>query len=289
MSLALVVAAKGPCHAAPFLEALAAAGALADPRLEAIVVQDGASSLDLVLPAAVQQIRTAEAASVFELWGRGVAAASARHVAILDIHCPPAPGWFAAVLAHLTRDPDAFHGAVEPAYGPSDPRVTGYLVEYVQFHRPVARDMTEVAGVNFVIRRDLAGDPAALATEGFVKTLALERLAERPPLLRGAVVRHAKPFSLASYCRRRYRHGRCFAAQRMRGPDAPPRLLAALFTPLLPALRVWRIHRHARRIEDYRRAFWRRLPQIVAAETAWSFGEGLGYLAGDGGRRERLD
>jgi hypothetical protein len=289
VKLSLVVAAKGPCRAGPFFDALAATGALADSEVEVRLAQDATTVLDVPPPAGVVVSILPAEASIFRLWGEAAAASAGAHLAILDIHCPPEPGWLAAVLDRLEADPEAFHGPVEPAYPASDPRIVGYLVEYVQFHRPIEPAMPEVAGNNIVFRRALAGPPEALATTGLVKTLVLQRLSRPPERLEGAVVRHDKPFSAGHYLARRYRHGRCYAAERMRQPGAPLRLLALASTLLLPALRVWRIHRHARRIDALRRAFWRRLPVILAAETAWSVGEGLGYLAGEGGCRARLD
>jgi hypothetical protein len=289
VTLSLLVAAKGPCRAGPFFDALAATGALADPRVEVHLAQDATTALDAPAPAGVAVSTLPETVSVFRLWGEAAAASAGRHLALLDIHCPPEPGWLAVVLDRLAADPEAFYGPVEPAYSASDPRIVGYLVEYAQFHRPIDPAMPEAAGNNIVFRRALAGTPEALATTGLVKTLVLQRLEAAPGRLDRAVVRHGKPFAAGHYLARRYRHGRCYAAERMRQPTAPSRLLALASTPLLPALRVWRIHRHARRIEALRRAFWRRLPTILAAEAAWSVGEALGYVAGEGGCRARLD
>jgi hypothetical protein len=104
-----------------------------------------------------------------------------------------------------------------------------------------------------------------------------------------AVVLHDKPFDLGAYIVRRYRHGRCYAAQRREQPGAAPGWVLALLTPVLPLLRIWRIHGHAARIPGCRGAFWRYAPHILAAEAGWSFGELKGYLAGEGNTRAKLD
>jgi len=289
VKLTLVVVAKGDCHAEPFVSALSQSGLLTDAAVEVQVMQDSFGVLDVALPEAIGCSRLSGDLSIFQLWGQGTAASRARDVAILDIHCPPAPGLFAAVAAELKDDPEAFFGPVEPAYDASDRRMVGYLVEYVQFHRPIAAGMGEVAGNNLVMRRDLAGEAQTLKTAGFVKTQILPTLAQAPRLVPEAVVLHGKPYNRKGFSSRRYWHGRAFAAHRPGSPGAPPRLLALLFTPLLPVLRVMRIHRHAARVEACRIAFWRFLPDLILAETCWSFGELVGYLTGDAGPARNLD
>jgi hypothetical protein len=286
VSLALIIAAKGDCEAAPMFAALS--GALSREGVEVHLVCDETTTLDAVIPEGVRVHREPGRCSVFRLWGRGLAAANARYVAILDLHCTPAAGWLDAVLARLAAEPDAFYGPVEPGFAWNDARMTGYLTEYVQFHRPIAAGMTEAAGNNFIIRRDLAIGAERTGGE-FVKTFALQALAEPPLLEPGAVVIHRKPFSQGAYVARRYRHGRCYGAQRFADGGLGARVLASLTTPALPFLRVWRIFRHARRMPNGARAYGRALPAMLAAETAWSLGEACGYLAGEGGCRPELD
>jgi hypothetical protein len=191
------------------------------------------------------------------------------------------------VLARLRHAPPPFFGPVEPGYRSHDIKMVGYLTEYVQFHRPVAKTMTEVAGANLILPRASAGAPADLAAHGFVKAALLSQM--KPELAEDCLVIHHKAFALGPYCRRRFRHGRAYAAHRLTQPGAPPRLAAALFTPLLPFLRVARIYRHARRIETCRAAFWRFWPHLLWGETGWSAGECLGYLTGRGGDERLID
>ena len=102
-------------------------------------------------------------------------------------------------------------------------------------------------------------------------------------------VLHRKPFALGPYLRRRLAHGRCFGAMRHGNPQQPPKVLCIASTPLLPALRCARIYRAARRDPVLRQGFVRQLPRLVLSEVAWSLGELLGYLRGDGGACARLD
>ncbi len=58
----------------------------------------------------------------------------------------------------------------EPRFGPSDPRMIGYLTEYVQFHRPLDPELKEVPGSNLVLPRQRVE-----ATEDFSKTRLLRQ------------------------------------------------------------------------------------------------------------------
>lgn len=287
VTLALLFAAKGPCDVAALNEMLDTSGALGRPEVEVHVLGDSTTRLGPPLLNGVRLHLEPEPVSVFRLWGAGFARTTARYVAILDVQYVPAPGWLDAVLDRLGHDPPPFFGPVEPGYRSYDIRMVGYLTEYVQFHRPVVETMSEVAGANLILPRLAPGDPDDLAAHGFVKTALLGQM--KPELAEDCLVIHHKTFALGPYQRRRFRHGRAYAARRLTLPGAPPRLAAALFTPLLPFLRVARIHRHARRVETCRVAFWRFWPQLLWVEAGWSAGECLGYLTGRSGDERLID
>lgn len=285
--LALLFAAKGSCDAAALNQMLETSRALERPEIEVHVLGDSTTRLDPPLPDGVRLHLETGPVSVFRLWGAGIGRTTARYVAILDVQYVPAPGWLDAVLDRLRDDPPPFFGPVEPGYGTNDMRMVGYLTEYVQFHHPIAKAMSEVAGANLILPRAAAGDPADLAAHGFVKTALLSRM--KPELAEDCLVIHHKVLALGPYRHRRFRHGRAYAASRLKQPGAPPRLAAALFTPLLPFLRVARIHRHARRVETCRAAFRRFWPQLLWVEAGWSAGECVGYLTGRGGDENLID
>lgn len=285
VTLALLFAAKGACDAAALNRMLEASGVLDRPEVEVHVLGD--STTRMTPPDGVRLHLATEPLSVFRLWGAGISRTTARYVAILDAQYVPAPGWLDAVLDRLAHNPAAVFGPVEPGYDAQDIRMVGYLAEYVQFHRPIATTMSEVAGANLVLPRTAAGEPADLALNGFVKTTLLGQM--KPELADDCLVLHHKSFALGPYRRRRFRHGRAYAARRLTQPGAPPRLAAALFTPILPFLRVARIHRHARRVETCRAAFWRFWPHLLWVEAGWSAGECLGYLTGRGGDESLID
>ncbi len=292
--LALAIAGKGAFDPAPFWQGLGADQPGFPAGVSIIFAHDGALPVPMPPIAGAVQMPLA-GAPVFALWGAAVASArhsDADYVAILDINSPPRSGWLAAMLRAIATGEDLYHGPVTADYAAGDRRIIGYLIEYAQFYPPVEPGMAEIAGNNVVIRTALAGQPERLRADGFFKT---RLLAERPPSLPpprrvdDAVVIHRKPFDTRPYIVRRCRHGRCYAADRATGWSLVLRLFYAASTPLLPAIRVWRIWTHARRRPAFRAAFVRHLPTIIAAETGWSAGEALGYLVGEGACRAYLD
>ena len=288
MRLALAVAAPDGCDARDFFAALEADGVLSAPDVEIrVVVQDAARPLPAVPPGVV--VETAgRKSSIFELWGLAVRLATADYVAVLDARCPIESGWLAEVRARLAGNPPALFGPVRCGWPGSSPDIVGYLVEYAHFHQPLAPGLRETPGVNLIVARGLATHPEVLQADGFVKTRLLACLSATGALplpVEGAAVVYRKRYSFGAYCRHRFRHGRCYGADR--GLPPARRLCAALTTPALPPLRTWRIYRACRHAR-LRGAFFRWLHRILIAETAWSLGELTGYLAGAGASRARL-
>lgn len=293
MSLTLAVAAKGDCQPQTFFDALGAAGMLDTPEVEVIVAHDAAWAMPTALPGNVRLCACPSGTSILKLWGVALAQAQQSYVAALDIRCPPQATWWARARQEIARGTPLFFGPVDPGWDGRDARITGYLAEYVQFHGPLSADLDEVPGNNIVCRRDLLEAPAKLAAEGFFKTFMIWKLAREqqlaPRMFDDMVVLYRKPFAMGHYAKRRFIHGRCFAASRFDQPDQPPRLLCLAFTPALPLLRLWRIYRAVARHGDMHRAFFWQLPRLALSELAWSVGEFMGYAFGGREYCERLD
>jgi hypothetical protein len=167
--------------------------------------------------------------------------------------------------------------------------MVGYLVEYAQFHPPLAPRLRETPGLNLVASCRAATDGAVLQGDGFIKTRLLTHLAAigaTPRAVEAAVVSYRKAFDFAPYCAHRFHHGRCYGADRI-FKSGWSRFCAVTAAPALPALRTWRIYRAARDARLHN-AFWRWLHRILIAETAWAVGEFLGSLAGAGASRTKL-
>lgn len=285
--LSLAVAAKGWFDAEALCKSLRAQDVALMRSTEVIVAYDGIETIELIERQGFGQLALT-GANPFQLWGAAISRSSGDYVAILDANAPPRPGWLTAMFRALESNAVAYHGAVDAGYAPDDPRLIGYLVEYVQFHLPIADDMAEIPGNNLVIRRDVLPGFDELEHAGFTKTGLLGAL-QGAGRVAAAVVEHRKPFDTRSYIVRRYRHGRCYGADRVAGTGILRRMALAALTPLLPVVRVWRIAVHTQRVPRYRRAFVSFLPIILAAETAWSWGELCGYLGGSGGCERFLD
>jgi hypothetical protein len=277
-SLALAIATKGEWDPDQLLRDLRSAGADAateihiacDPKHAPATAPDGLN------------VHTKPNASLFDLWSRAIAQSRSEWVAILHADALPAPGWFAAMREAIARDPqhDGYMGPVEPRFRPSDPRMTAYLTEYVQFHRTLDPRVSEVPGNNLVLPRarvEGSGD--------FSKTRLLQR-GLSPQRVEAAVVLYSRRFRVREYCARRFRHGRAYAAART------PQLSLFLAVPLtaaLPFVRTTRIIRHSWRQKALRVASLHWLAAIFLAESFWSAGELTGYVTRHPGDTSALD
>jgi len=292
--LSLAVAAKGDCDPRPFLAALAAQDVPGAGAVRVHIAHDNPWPVETgTAPAGVTLHACAPGTSILRLWGSALAHSSGEYVAVLDINCPPAPGWLEAVLAEIGRGSALFFGPVDPGWGQDDRRIIGYLAEYAQFCSPLDPALDEVPGNNLVCRRSLLEDSGKLQAVGFFKTFMVWRLQQERQLapLRcdAMIVHYRKPFRFGHYVQRRFIHGRCFGATRHDNAGQPPRLLCIGFTLVLPLVRTWRIYRAVRNRPGLRAAFRRYLGAILASETAWSAGELSGYTLGGRVACDRLD
>ena len=100
---------------------------------------------------------------------------------------------------------------------------------------------------------------------------------------------YEKRYRRLHYLRRRFAHGRTYAALRAAGAGAASRILRALTSPALPLLRLFRIAKALRGKPALQGALLRNPFYALAAETAWSLGECAGYLTGQSGDVAYLD
>jgi hypothetical protein len=281
--LSLAIAVKGPWDASALVQALSAAGAIT-PRIDVHIACDRApeitfEGIDFIVR---------EGLSLFQMWGLAVTTCQAPYIAILHGHAPPAPDWAKEMLAALGPNRQLC-GPIEPGYPPSDPRITGYLVEYCQFHRPISAGLREVPGNNMVLARWMLPSAGILERDGFSKTSMIAAGALQPEWVNDALVVHNRPFALLQFCHRRFFHGRAYGAARLAEPSAIPRFALIAATALLPLIRLTRIAKQGWRHPTMRLALLRRLPAILLAETCWSAGEFAGYVTARPGDVTLLD
>jgi len=277
-SLALAIAVKGEWDADRLMQDLRKAGLDAATEIHIACDPENAPAST---PAGLTVHRQANV-SLFNLWGFAIAGTQSDWVAVLHADALPAQGWFSAMQRATggERWKDGYWGPVEPEFGPSDPRMVGYLTEYCQFHRPLDPNLKEVPGSNLVLPRQRIE-----AAKDFSKTRLL-RQGFSPRCVEDAVVLYARPYEFQAYCGRRFRHGRAYAATRAPRPSL---FIAAPMTAALPLVRTARVLRHAWRHKQLRLASLRWLPAILVAETCWSAGEFAGYVTRQPGDASALD
>lgn len=290
--LSLAIVAKELVDAGPFLTAVADGRYGDSADVEIILAHDGAERI-AGAPERIVQIVRPPTDSIFHLWAAAIGQARADHVAIMDVHSLPTPAWHVAMLDAIAQGGSGYYGPVEASYPPDDYRVIGYLIEYVQFHRPIPDGFEEIPGNNLVVRRSLIPQDEEFSRRGFLKSALMAEWREEglplPRLVPAAVVCSAKPFDWRRYVVRRFRHGRCYAARRLEKRPRPPRLWLILTSPLLPFVRVLRIWKHVKRAQQFQAPFLRYFVPILIAESGWSLGELTGYLAGEGRTGALLD
>lgn len=286
--LSLAIVGKGPIDGRCFWKAIAPMES--DPTIEIHLVHDDYAALRDI-PTNVHAHRMT-GASLFAMWGDAISRSIGTYVAVLHLTAPPTPGWMDAMRVALVSKPSIVCGPVEAAYPKGDDRWIGYLVEYVQFHRPIASKLSEMPGNNLVLLRSLAGSPGNLASDGFSKTQLLGKWRANgivPIWAMEAVVTHTRAFDRRTFRTRRFHHARTYAAKRAAGASFARRAFLIFTTPLVAPMRVWRIARHAWRIPKLRGTFFRFLAPIFASESSWALGELTGYTTLTAGKSGQLD
>lgn len=294
VSISICVAAKGHCDPLRFRDALLADGFVIDAAHEVYIVHDSdLPAAEVLLSAGVRLHRCPEGTSILRLWGWAIATSTHATVAVLDVNCPPASGWWEGVQRELLAGERILTGPVLSGWRPDQREIVGYLVDYAQFAAPLDPSVREVPGINFICDRALLDPPALLVERGLFKTFTLWRLERERHIVTARHddirVVYRRPLHPVAFLRRRYRHARCFAARRFENPGQPNRVACILGSPLLPLLKCWRIWRAARRHANLRAACWRQLHWIALSEIAWSWGEFIGYGFGAGNACAELD
>lgn len=218
---------------------------------------------------------------------RGVEAAEAPVVALLEDTSIPAPGWMDAVRA-------AFADArVVAASGPVsvDPALgaRAQALACTEYGRSFPRRLARPAGNNLAYRRAALLEALAGGEHGLMESEAHEALARgggRIALCPQMAVVYAAPDPRGIRIRTRFHHGRLYAGERSRRWRWTSRAAWAAGSALLPALLAGRSL--AAMASAVRPALWPPVAfWICAMETAWAAGEAAGYLAGGGSSLRR--
>ena len=223
-----------------------------------------------------------------DLYGLGLQVARHELVAFTDSATRLEPGWRSAAMAAFATGAGVVGGPVLPGDLRSTLDAAGFLVEYGPHAVPPFVSATgDVAANNVAYRRSVL--VSVVPQGGAVwKTVVNGRLRERgtgPAVAPGMRVVVTKRYAWGDVGRGRVAAGRLYGAQRGASWSVTHRAAAALGCAALPFLAYGRLVRRVATEPALRRALVRSSPVVLLALTAWSMGEALGYLLGNGDRR----
>ncbi len=243
----------------------------------AMIARDFPSALDLPLDPAT---------TVPLLRGAGLSRANGDVVALLEDHCAVGPTWCAAVLRAHRAGQVAVGGPVDHAEGGRGLDWAVYLYDYGRYAPPGRGGPTDqLSGINGSYSRAVLTEVADFLRDG-----VREDTFQRELLGRGhslflepeAVVVLGKRHTARPAVGQAYHLARGFAGRRVADSGVPARLARALGTIALPVLLLGRILGWSRGKPRLRRALPAAFPWLVILVTAWSVGEMVGYLSGEG-------
>ena len=219
-------------------------------------------------------------ATIPQLRGLGLQAATGDFVALTEDHCVAAPDWLSALVAAAGPEVVAVGGGMGNAQTRRAVDWGAYFSEYgffdasrpagddalltaanVAYRRPVLRQVTEGA---------LAGDWENVVHGRLQAQGLATRFASR------AVIRQNRTYHLGDFCRDRFEHGRDYARARLAEEPGTNRWVRTLACVALPFVLTLRVARAAGRSDPA--AFLRALPATFTFLAAWSIGEVAGYL-----------
>jgi hypothetical protein len=210
--------------------------------------------------------------------------AAGETILLTEDHCEASPAWVRTLSAALAPGRAAVGGEIST---PLDSRAVAWAFYFADFFRYAPRVREEPSPVvsvcNAAYRRADLERIRPQWESGFHETAAhalLCREGGRLWLVPGAGVTMRRNVLLGHALRERYSLGRLFSARRLAFLSPARRALYSLLAPLLPALLLARMARHAARCgaRVFFAGFVRSLVPLVAMVLAWSWGEWLGYL-----------
>ena len=253
---------------------------------ELLVARAGASSDVAALAKTYPSVRfvTAPAdSSIPQLRAIGMGQAAGDVVALTEDHCIADENWVEALTQTANSDADVVGGGMDNARRSRAVDWAAYFAEYGFFatDRPEPQGTPLLTGANIAYKRHVIADVIAWAQDGEWENVAHTRLVARGSMLRfarTAAIYQNQTYSVSAFCVDRYEHGRDYARKRLVEDPAAKRWFLLAASPLLPALLTWRVARASAR--GRWGTFLRALPATVLFLTAWSVGEGVGYLRG---------
>lgn len=277
--------------------------------------QDVASALELVLVApsqaaladrghgeldgfgAVRTVTLGTIPDVDRAAAHGMLAASAPVVAVVEDHAFVQRGWAQAIIEAYRDAPWVAVGStIENANPRSATSWANLLLGHGWWIDPSqAGEMADVPGHNGSYRRSALapfGDdlPDRMGRDGDLHD-RLRAQGGRMYLAADARVAHVNPSRLTATADLRLHAGRLYGATRAAGDRWSPvkRLLYALASPLIPLVRLRRLHAdHLAAGRRHHELLPRILPALLGALGVDAAGQAVGYLRGPGRAAQRL-
>jgi hypothetical protein len=261
-------------------------------RLELVLVAPSEQALALDRPAVdgFAATRVVEAGSIVPLGparAAGIRASAAELVALVETHVFTDPRWAEALIA-AHRQPWAAVGA---AFGNANPRTavswSNLLLDYGSWTGPRTTGVVpQLPSNNSCYRRELLLELGPLLEEGmgFGPPMHAELRARGHRLLLAADAKvvHLNVDLLGAWIVERFLHGRVVAGKRASRWSARRRTVYALGSPLIPAVRAWRIWRYSGGAVREHRLLPRVLPPLAVGLIVSTLGEIVGFAFGEG-------
>ncbi len=239
----------------------------------------------------VSDLRFAHDTTVPTLRAAGLAAANGNVVAFLEDHCICVPGWRDAIMAAHDLPVDAVGGPVELAPGGRPLDWAVYFYDYARFAPPlVSGPVYSLSGANMSFKNSFLAGLGTVLQDGVMEVILEQESNRRGTatyMASGAVVIHAKQHSFVGAVVLAFALAQGYASRRVLGKGTLQRLVYSSVTPLLPLLLTVRIVAAILRTKRNVVRLTIALPWLVTLVVAWSLGEFVGYLAGEGNSQRR--
>jgi len=216
----------------------------------------------------------------------GIAEARAPIIALTEDHSFPATNW-GEVLTAAHRQPWA---SVGPTMLNGNPRTmlswADFYQAYGEWTQPISSGIVRhLPGHNSSYKRDIllafGGKLADLMQAESVLHRHLKAQGYKLLLETDTCTTHINFDSWSAWLPAQYYSGRVFAATWALSWSWPRRFVLMVASPLIPWVRLWRIHKRVRRGQSLSFLF-RLLPILFLGLLAQGFGQMLGYVAGYG-------
>ncbi len=224
----------------------------------------------------------------------GITHARAAIVVMAEDHAYPNPQWAEALIAAHQQD----YSAVGPAMANANPATriswANFFLCFIEWFDPAAgHDVDALPGHNTSYKRDILMSfgqsllPDLLSSERTLHYKLKERQ-YRLYLEPGAQIAHVNIAKFIPYLSHSFDGGRIFGNLRSRDWPLVKRLIYTIAAPLVPLVRLYRIHKALIRTkDDQHQLFWWTLGLLVLGLCTHAFGEVIGYLAGSGTAQAR--